>query len=250
MSLVERAKLIRTYLKNLVEIPNRDGFNVTHKIRLGIKYYPAWKHSLGQSANALSDGVPWVTFEARDFIESILTPSAMVFEYGSGGSTLFYSRNVNKVVSVEHDPIWANTVGGSLTQAGLKNWECRLVQPDTSVKLNGSPDNPNAYCSSDAVHKGNSFRDYVRAIDSFPDQFFDFISVDGRARPSCILDARRKVKLGGFLMLDNSERPDYRRSKDLLSNWEMREFYGPGPYNNYFWETTIWKKIIDTSEDP
>lgn len=176
-------------------------------------------------------------------MESILTPSAMVFEYGSGGSTLFYSRRAKKVISVEHDVNWANLVRTALDREGLKNCEYRLIRPEATFISNHNPDDPEAYCSSDDEYKGYSFYNYVISIDSFPDQFFDFVAIDGRARSSSILHSYRKVKMGGYLMLDNSERPNYQCAKSSLLDWQKKEFYGPGPYNLYFWETTIWRRL-------
>lgn len=82
----------------------------------------------------------------------------------------------------------------------------------------------------------------MKSIDAFPDRSFDLIFVDGRARSSCIFHARNKVKPGRFLMLDNSERNYYSFGKELLIDWERKDFFGPGPYGRYFWQTTIWRR--------
>jgi hypothetical protein len=136
---------------------------------------------------------------------------------------------------------WGDLVG--LALLGFDNCERRLVSPKKALTFNGSPDDPRAYCSSDEQYNGYSFRDYVSSIDSFPDQYFDIVAIDGRARPSCILHARLKVKVGGYLLLDNSERSHYQEAKKLLSGWEKQVFYGAGPYNYYFWETSIWQRL-------
>jgi hypothetical protein len=223
-------------------MPSRNGTDLVRKITVAVKYYSEWKRSLKPGANALSDGVPWVTCEARDFIAAILTPSAVVFEYGAGGSTVFYSKRVKKVISVEHDTTWANLVASALVQNGIKTCESRLIPPTDVDTLDGNPDDPEVYCSTAEEYKGHTFRDYVLSIDSFPDEFFDYVAVDGRARPSCIRHARSKIKIGGYLMLDNSERAEYDKGKNLMLGWEKFEFFGPGPYGPYFWETTVWKK--------
>jgi hypothetical protein len=215
---------------------------VTDKLRMGAKYYLAWKRSLERSANPLLDGVPWITFEARDFVDSILTPNALVFEYGSGGSTLFYSARVQKVVSVENDTKWSDRVTRALLDRGVWNCDFRLVPSHKTHQRKGDPMDPQSYASSAEEYKGHCFQQYVATIDDFPDQFFDFVAIDGRARPSCIQHARAKVKIGGYMMLDNSERSNYQRSVQLLYQWERKQFYGPGPYNSYFWETTIWRR--------
>ena len=54
---------------------------------------------------------------------------------------------------------------------------------------------------------------YATFIDSFPDHSFDLIVIDGRARAACIQHAIRKVKKGGYLLIDNSERYDLSKIK-------------------------------------
>lgn len=50
-------------------------------------------------------------------------------------------------------------------------------------------------------------------------------------------------------MLDNSERSYYLLGKEMLADWERNEtkrvdFFGPGSFGRYFWQTGIWKKPI------
>src|SRR5208283_402812 len=46
-------------------------------------------------------GVPWFSQSAIDFLESYVKPSMRVFEYGSGGSTIFFARRAKSVDSIE-----------------------------------------------------------------------------------------------------------------------------------------------------
>src|SRR5262245_28763699 len=69
--------------------------------------YPAWRASLEDRLVPISAQVPWLTFGAVRFLESRLASTQRVFEYGSGGSTLFLARRVEQVISVEHDVRWA-----------------------------------------------------------------------------------------------------------------------------------------------
>jgi predicted O-methyltransferase YrrM len=68
---------------------------------------------------------------------------------------------------------------------------------------------------------------YVKQIDEFPDEYFDIILIDGRARPSCIKRSVSKVKPGGLLILDNSEREYYlAKAIEYLKAFQRNEFYG------------------------
>ena len=231
------------YWSNCLRMIARSQSNMLHKLIICLSFYSSWKRSLENGRNSLDDGVPWITFEARLFLESVLDNRFTVFEYGAGGSTLFFSERVNRVISVEHDPNWFYRVKDALAKREINNCDLLFIPPEYTAQFNVNIDDPEAYCSSSESYRGYNFYRYASYIDLFPNEFFDFIAIDGRARPSCILHARSKVKIGGYLMLDNSERPHYQRAKGLLSDWEKHAFYGPGPYCFNFWETTIWRRI-------
>lgn len=98
--------------------------------------------------------------------------------------------------------------------------------------------------SSSPDLKNYSFQNYVESIDKYKDEYFDIILVDGIARPSCVKHAINKVKKNGYIILDNAERQNYLEACQMLDNrqYPRFDFYGPGPYNLYFWKTCIWQK--------
>lgn len=236
-------KALQRYITNWLPILQKDPSNILSKARSGLTFYGPWKRSL-EDRNALIDGVPWINFEARVYVESSLGPDCTVFEYGVGGSTVFYSGKVKRVVSVEHDLDWYNLVLEVVRQRRISNCECHFIPPELQEDDDPDCNGPAAYRSDSEAYRGRSFRKYASFIDSFPDEFFDFVSIDGRARPACIIHARNKIKPGGYLLLDNSERAHYQKAKELLADWAKHEFVGPGPYNEYFWETTVWMKTV------
>jgi predicted O-methyltransferase YrrM len=93
-----------------------------------------------------------------------------------------------------------------------------------------------------ARYEPYSFRQYVRNCHEYPDEYFDFVLVDGRARASCIRHAMRKLRRNGVLMLDNSERAPYQREMARLERLTRRDFFGNGPFADERWQTTIWFK--------
>ena len=177
-----------------------------------------------------------MVYEAIDWLGSFLSAEMQVFEWGSGGSTIFFSKRVQAVVTIEHDTKWYSAVNRQLRLSNTRNVRLVLCNPEESKTREG------AYTSTDEAYKGLSFRRYVDAIEIYPDGFFDLVVVDGRARASCLSHALVKIRPGGYLLLDNSDRSEYQRAKELLSDWEEQEFYGPGPYNYYSWQTTVGKK--------
>ena len=204
-----------------------------------------WLHSLRDGVTPMSLGLPWVTFIAIERLRAHLRPGMKIFEFGSGGSTLFFIRHGAIVCSVEHEKAWHERVMQEIASQKMSNHNVHLVPPelDADGPL-GDPSDPETYATSDAAWRTHSFRSYVTSIDSHAPETFDVILVDGRARPACLRHALPRLKRGGLLVLDNSERTEYDRAMALVDqmNWPRTDCIGPGPCNPYFWRTTIWQR--------
>jgi hypothetical protein len=188
----------------------------------------------------LSD-VPWITFDCTRWLDKRLSNDLKVFEYGSGGSTLYFSKKTGQVVSVEHDDKWFARVAEALKQNNIDNCDQRLVKPVLRENVREDlADDPDNYLSSSPDYAAYDFENYCRSIDQFPDRSFDIIFIDGRARPSCIKHSLRKVKSGGCMILDNSEREHYQKGIKLMDGWQRTDFYGPSPNNLLFSQTSVF----------
>ena len=220
-----------------------DNFNLWYSIRI----FPEWVFRLKRKS--LEGEIPWVCFQALNFLKKIVNPDMRVYEFGSGGSTFFFAKHVDSVVSVEHDKEWYNLVSKAADLRKYYNCSIRLIEPsDHKGKINEDFSNPDNYASSCKQFLDKSFLEYARSIEDYPDNYFDMVLIDGRARPSCIKHSINKVKESGFLILDNSDRKYYLNYfKSNISDFEklfdkVKSFYGPGPYCKVFYETTIWQK--------
>jgi hypothetical protein len=195
--------------------------------------------------NYLPDArIPWITFDAIDYLEGCLFPWAKVFEYGSGGSTLFWLNHGAECVSIEHNPDWYKLMHPRLE--GMDRIDYRLVpsEPGEDKEARDIAD-PNLYLSEDVLSRGYNFKNYVCQIDPFPDNIFDIVLIDGRARPSCIKHACKKVRIGGLLVLDNSDREYYlRMTAILLQDFDRRIFRGVTPGVTSFTETSVFARRV------
>ena len=196
--------------------------------------FPKWYRYRNTKRNTLDFQVPWLVFGAIDFLENYLTSTMNVFEYGSGGSTLFLASRVSHVFSVEHDKDWFLKTNEALQKQRSKNVTYNLIQPEWDDPVeNKAFYDPENNLSSRMDFKGKTFTSYVSSIDKFPDEHFDIIVVDGRARQSCIKQAIPKVKKGGVILLDNTERKFYLAPFAELrvkSKWGVKEFIGHFPF--------------------
>lgn len=201
------------------------------------KYLKKWIKSNRRDASPYKDEVAWITYGALDFLNSRITDDYRIFEYGSGGSTLFYSKRAQSVVSVEHDKPWYDLLKKELKRRKIDNCDYRFV------KSHESKNSLHEYFSS-WREQGVSFRDYVLTINDFEDNFFDLVSVDGRSRVACVRQAYAKVKPGGMVLLDNSDRRDYFGASLFMRDKGCEEinFHGLVGYETPLSQTTIWIK--------
>jgi hypothetical protein len=185
------------------------------------------------------DSKPWFPIEAINFLDSVIKPDHSIFEYGSGGSTIYFAQRARLVVSVDHDPAWYRDVQNELKIRGIMNCACLLIEPE--LNQNGvkfGTDNLNGYATGHQPLANYNFRKYASIIDAF--EPFDIVSIDGRSRPSCIKHAKEKLKLGGYLILDNSDRPYYKPAIQLIDSvWPRTKTTNSGKPET---ENIIWQK--------
>jgi predicted O-methyltransferase YrrM len=87
-----------------------------------------------------------------------------------------------------------------------------------------------------------SYRAYVQAIDSYVDESFDLVLIDGRERVQCVEHAMPKVRHGGWLVLDDTDRERYAGAEKFLQAWSKRKFLGLAPGKSEPGHTTLWCK--------
>ncbi len=138
----------------------------------------------------LSLGMPWWSFGATRAVEAILRPDMEVFEFGSGGSSIFLASHAARVTSVEDETKWAELVRSEARRRNLANLEV-LHRPFD-------------------FHNPADFRgsDYLAALEAGP---YDMIVVDGKeesekVRDICFWKAEERIKPGGIIVLDDSWR--------------------------------------------
>ena len=131
---------------------------------------------------ALTKGEPWIVPEAFAYLKSIAKPTWAVFEWGAGGSTIWFAKHCSVVTTIEHSQKWAADIKGKLYNRGAANVALRYIP---------IRDSDEAYADSILDH---------------PDETFDLVSVDGEVakRDRGLANTWAKVVPGGYVMLDNS----------------------------------------------
>jgi len=131
-----------------------------------------------------------------------------VFEYGSGNSTLWWSRRAGKLTSVEDDHVWYEKIKASFSTKNV------------------------TYCLE---------KDRKKYFSMARDDFDIFI-VDGKYRRECLEHVVKIARVGGvMLILDNADwYPKSVRFLQETLGWMQSDFHGFGPINNYTWTTSIF----------
>jgi hypothetical protein len=205
-----------------------------------LPYAAAWVESLRFRGSPLNAQIPNWPYSATRYLEKRLRRRAVVFEYGGGGSTLWLAQRVGRLTTIEHDAGWFTRIEQALTTTGLTNCVVLLREPrGTAV--------PPRVPGSGGIDYGSnrclgSFEEYVQAIDSFPDDSFDLVLVDGRSRAACLHHAAPKVRRGGLLILDDSNRECYQTAMKRLHSWVRKDFCGVKPFRTKLGYTTCWIK--------
>jgi hypothetical protein len=155
--------------------------------------------------------LPWFSYAAIDFLDEFLQPQMTVCEYGSGGSTLFFSRRVQRVFSIEDNPDWFSVISNRLILKSIGNVTLKLHPFDFK--------NPKDFEKSEYLH-------------AIPDEKFDVIVVDGseewtRIRGICFKKAESHVKKGGIIVVDDSWRYPEIRQGHNATGFQIFQSVGP-----------------------
>ncbi len=179
---------------------------------------------------------PWTSQASIKAFEKILNKDMVGFEYGSGFSTMFFSKHLKHLTSVEHNEEWFRIVKTKLKDQGINNVEYHFIP---SIKAENTF-NYTFYQDYHLTLKDFTIRkeyhDYFSFISTFNNEHFDFIIVDGRARVECCLNAIPKLKSGGLFVLDNSDRDRYKPMFKVLESWKSITT------TTGLFDTTIWFK--------
>lgn len=171
-----------------------------------------WLRSYVEQRSIDRDGnpVPWYSYAAIEYLNTLDLKNSRIFEYGCGGSSVFWSERAQEVIAAENDSKWASIVN-SYAIKNLKVVECSDRQE---------------YINLPEVLGGN----------------FDMVVIDGRYRHDCIYVASRVVSQTGIIVLDNADW--YPDACDALRSldWFQVDFSGFGPINAYCTTTSIFIK--------
>lgn len=180
-------------------------------MQLSTAQAPDVEHVSGRYA--LHNCEPWIVPEAVEYLSTLVRPEWKVFEWGCGGSLIWFAERCTKVVGVETVPRWVAWAMDRLQERML-----------TNTHVIHAP-----------IWQGK-YTEYIGVIEAYPKEFFDLVSIDGvmSARKDSIARAKAKLKPDGIIMIDNSNKFNVKN----LDDWaELRFQTLP---HLYLGKTEVW----------
>lgn len=178
-----------------------------------------WFNSFKNNKSLDKDGnpIPWFTYPAIEFLGDRLNKEMIVFEFGSGNSTLFLAERVREIYSVEHNKEWFDKVFMSL------------------------PSNSYLHFVESATPKS-----YLNPIQTSHKKYH-IILIDGIFRNECLIESLNYLTEGGIIILDDSERPEYSSgiNRVLENHFKRIDFWGISSGYLYRKATTVFYRQLN-----
>ncbi len=158
--------------------------------------------------------IPWFSYPFIDFLTPRLTQDLVLFEFGSGSSTSFFAERVKQVISIEHNKEWFEIVNKT------KPNNVKLILTDS-----------------------DSIDDYLNYLNNLKEKV-DVVIVDGLHRNECLTYALEKLSENGVIVLDDSERSEYKKGIESVigRGFKKLEFWGIAPTVLFKKCTTVFYK--------
>ncbi len=178
-----------------------------------------WTKSSEKQLPVDKDGqpLPWWTYPAIEFVESAASRHDRVFEYGGGHSTLWWSKRVSQVITVDHDQEWVEKISAQLKEPHAIVFQDKQriddLTPNETLNqyLSRKPRHTFDYDDAKIERRGlldAEFLEYAKTIEK-PGGKFDWIVIDGMCRRLCAHFAVNHLAENGIILFDNSNRSDY-----------------------------------------
>lgn len=189
---------------------------IPRAVRAQLKSFKILAIDLGQwrsikeerPVNKKGNPIPWYTYPAIEYLKRLNFSDKIIFEWGSGNSSLFWARRAREVMSIEDNKKWFNMVNKNK----LGNQKIILIE------------------------KKN---DYIKTILN-QNKKFDIIVIDGKHRYECSKNAVKCLSEVGLIILDNSDW--FPKTAKILRehNLIQVDFSGFGPVNSYTSTTSLF----------
>lgn len=167
------------------------------------------------SVDAQDNPIPWYTYPAIEYLEQFDFSDKIIFEYGMGNSTLYWSKYAKKVICADDNQDWYQQITNQCNHNVTAYFEPNEQQYPATVMKAGI--------------------------------MFDIIVIDAIKRDECALFALKQIAEDGIIIIDDTERvnwsEEYKRALHILqqdNRFIQIDFYGFSAINEYTKITTLF----------
>lgn len=155
---------------------------------------------------------PWLVPSAVSWLDENIQSDWKIFEFGCGYSTIWYSKRCYSITGVEDYLEWFDFIKGKIVSSNIGN--CDLIFTPSVSPL---------------------------SIGDFQDDFFDLVIVDSaKNRVECAMASVSKIKKGGYLLFDDTDKLEY-QDIDFLKKCNVLRFVGIKPTPLTCVETSLFQ---------
>jgi hypothetical protein len=154
--------------------------------------------------------LPWFSYPAIEYLKTLDLSAAQIFEYGSGGSTLFFEDRCQTIVSIEQNPHWLQRL--EAISSGKAHFKLRQTV--------GS--------YADSILEEETQYDLI-VIDAIPEY-----------RAACVSNSLARIAPGGIIILDDA--PMYPQAYEALREIDAcpMDFIGLAPLEDVVQTTSFF----------
>ena len=204
LNLIDRCKFLKkSYLRSLLSIHNIE--------------------------ELIDNDLLWINYNSIDYLKKFVNKNKIVLEYGSGASSVWFSKRCKKLISIEHDESFYLKLKKIKKKNNLK-FKYFLTRPQSKI---------DQYKSKRI--KNYSFKNYIFKPNTLGIKF-DIIFIDGRSRIECFKNSLNLLKKKGLIVFDNSDRKEYKNYLNSL-NFKKKVFKGLYAGLPFKSETTFFFKV-------
>lgn len=201
----------------------------------------SWKNSFfsGLAVDNNNKYLPWMVYEATEYLLKKIDHNSRIFEFGSGASTIFLLNQWPKtLVSVETNPLWKIFISSLIAKEfDITN---KTLESDLSANLISNFD----YKLFTINHNDDESKIQYSQIPNNNNNKFDIIIIDSCCRYQCFNMAVKSLAEDGMIILDDSQRRGYKKIFSLAESYgfDFRVFKGIAPGGLRIKETAFFIK--------
>lgn len=200
--------------------------------------------------------IPWITYSALEFLLQLNLRELKVLEFGSGSSTIFFARNSKVVISFEENALYLEETSKAILGTNSKVLPIVPTLKDEIVEYELNEKHFEYFKRDLEIleTEGNFYskqRDFAKNVISNIMMNWDspdLVFIDGGFRNLQMLIAASRTNNDLIVVLDNSEREEYKLGILELKASGFLEipFEGLGPLNYYSWRTSFFVKSFNS----